>query len=155
MNIDRLIEKMDVHSEKDAIIFDDKIYTYGDLLSRIDLWGKRIEESRIESGKVVSITGDYSPDAIALIIALIRNKDIIVPLGLSAESHLSEYYQISRAQYVIDLLSGNYNVLEQKAEPQENTILRDLIKKQHPGLILKLLYQSSRHRQQQLQKLAA
>lgn len=136
MNIDRLIEKMDLYSEKAAIIFDDKIYTYGDLLRKIDLWGERIEESRIESGKVVSITGDYSPDAIALIIALIRNKDIIVPLGLSAESHLSEYYQISRTQFVIDLLSENYNVLEQKAEPRENTILWNLIKKQHPGLIL-------------------
>ena len=58
MNIDRLIEKMELHSEKDAIIFDDKIYTYGDLLNKIGLWGKRIEENRIKSGKVVSITGD-------------------------------------------------------------------------------------------------
>ena len=136
MNIDRLIEKMELHSEKDAIIFDDKIYPYGDLLSKIELWGERIEKSGIESGKVVSITGDYSPDAIALIIALIRNKDIIVPLGLSAESHLSEYYQISKTQFIIDLLSENYKVSEQHAEPKQNRILANLIEKQHPGLIL-------------------
>ncbi len=136
MNIDRLIEKMNLASEKDAVIFDDKIYTYGDVLAKIDLWEERIEKSKIESGKVVALTGDYSPDAIALIIALICNKNIIVPLGPATEAHLSEYYQISRTQFVIDLLSDNYIVFKKEADPQENTILRNLIKKHHPGLIL-------------------
>ncbi|UCD56658.1 MAG: AMP-binding protein, partial [Candidatus Hydrogenedentota bacterium] len=90
----------------------------------------------VESGTVVAIIGDYSPDSVALIIALILNKNILVPLSPLAETHFSEYFGISHTEHVIDLSDQGCRVSRREAEPSQHDILKNLIKRRHPGLIL-------------------
>lgn len=137
MYIDHLIRNMELLSENDAIIFKDKIYSYRDILLQVKIWESILKEHKIDKGKVVSIIGDYSPEAITIIIALIRNQNIIVPLSPSMGINLSEYYDTSYTQYIITLSENHkYDIIEKTTTPQENQILRTLIVQNHAGLIL-------------------
>lgn len=73
------IENFKKFDKKIAIVFKNQNYSYGDLYNQI----KKIENEllpAIEKGKVVSILSDYSFESIALLIALYKNKNIIVPI---------------------------------------------------------------------------
>jgi long-chain acyl-CoA synthetase len=136
VNIDFLIKKFKKCLNDEAIIFDDKIYHYSDILTLIDGWTEIIKNNKIAPGMVIAITGDYSPDAIAVIIALIVNKNIIVPLSTLAEVHYDEYFNTSQTQYVINLSGQNYSIIKKNGVPRNNKILNKLIELSHPGLIL-------------------
>ena len=136
MNIDRLIERLEKHSKSEAIIYNDKISYYDDIIILVNQWSENLRKNNIASGNVVSITGDYSPDSIALVIALILNNNILSPLSPLAETHFSEYFDISHTQYIIDLSDQGYSISKRNVDPLQNTILKKLIEQQHPGLIL-------------------
>ncbi len=135
-SIEYLRERLEKHADNEAIIFDDKIFCYPELIHSIDQWQENLAKSKIKPGSVVAVTGDYSPDAISLVIALIFNKNIIIPLTSLAEPNFAEYFDISHTQYIIDLSSEEYKVTERDADPLQNAILKNLIEQEHPGLIL-------------------
>ncbi|RJP80131.1 MAG: long-chain fatty acid--CoA ligase [Desulfobacteraceae bacterium] len=137
MHIDRLIKNMELISKQEAIIFQDKIYYYKDILNQIEVWEQRLKLHNIEKGKVVSIISDYSPEAISVIIALIRNQNIIVPLSPSTEVQSSDFHNISYTQHIIELLGDHrYQIEKKDSTPANNLILRNLIENKHAGLIL-------------------
>jgi acyl-CoA synthetase (AMP-forming)/AMP-acid ligase II len=136
MGVESLLEKLDNYSEKYAIIYQDKIFYYKDINKLIDQWTEYIHKNSIESGSVVSLTGDYSPNSIALVIALIINKNIIVPLTHLACANFDQYFCISHTRYIIKLTDNNNEIMKRSANPSQNRILKQLIDNNHPGLIL-------------------
>ncbi|MBF0450079.1 MAG: long-chain fatty acid--CoA ligase [Candidatus Magnetomorum sp.] len=136
MGVEYLTERLKKFSDNEAIIYNDIIFLYKDILLLIDKWSENLSNNTIPSGSVVSITGDYSPDSIALIIALIKNKNIIVPLTPLAEANFDQYFNISHTQYIINFTENNFNVVKRNDTPLQNTILKQLIQEKHPGLIL-------------------
>ncbi|MDM8549326.1 fatty acid--CoA ligase family protein [Desulfobacterales bacterium HSG2] len=136
-SIEYLKKRLEQHADNQAIIYDDQVFPYKDLIARIDQWKVKLKAHDIEPGAVVAITGDYSPTAISLVIALIFNRNIIVPLTRLAEPHFAEYFDISHTRYVIDLSEeDDYQVTKRDANPLENDILKGLIQGERPGLIL-------------------
>ncbi|MDM8518090.1 hypothetical protein QUF76_17985, partial [Desulfobacterales bacterium HSG16] len=101
MPVKHLMEKLKEDAYKDAIIHNGCSFSYADINRSIENWQEKLKTYGIAQGSVVAVTGDYSPEAISLIIALILEKCIIVPLTLLAQSHFSEYFQIAHVQYVI------------------------------------------------------
>ncbi|MBI5116007.1 long-chain fatty acid--CoA ligase [Candidatus Poribacteria bacterium] len=136
MIVRTLLERLEQYSESTAIIHNDTVLSYRDLSDLINKWLTKLNEEKIGPGAVTALIGDYSPDSIALIIASILNKQIIVPLTPLAETHFSEYLDLSRTQHVLDLRKGVCAFSMRDAEPRQNTILRELIEKERPGLIL-------------------
>ena len=65
-----LFEKFKEFDAQNAIIFDDKVYSYIELLNQIFLYKKVLNE-KINANSVVAILGDYSFENIALFFALI------------------------------------------------------------------------------------
>ncbi|MBW1800905.1 MAG: long-chain fatty acid--CoA ligase [Deltaproteobacteria bacterium] len=136
MNIDRLVEVIQKHRNDEAIIYNDTVYLYEDLLGRVDLWKQHLKANEVTPGTVVSLIGDYSPEAVTLIIALILNRNIVVPLSPSSQTHFAEYFNIARVQYVMDLTKDSRSFEIRPEEPLRNDIFRDLIQSGRSGLIL-------------------
>jgi acyl-CoA synthetase (AMP-forming)/AMP-acid ligase II len=68
--------------EKDIFsIYNDHFIKYSDLIAGIKDWIKRLNQLGITRGQGIAIIGDYSPGTIFLFMALIINKNIIVPLS--------------------------------------------------------------------------
>ena len=97
------IENFKKFDKKISIVFKNQNYSYDDLYNQI----KKIENEllpTIEKGKVVSILSDYSFESIALLIALYKNKNIIVPITTTIESEIKERIKESYSDKIIKII---------------------------------------------------
>lgn len=97
MHIDFLKKIFRDNFNRTAIIWNDKTFTYNWLLNRIDYWIDGFEENSIFAGDVVALIGDFSPETIAILLALIENSNIVVPLNNSSKLDFREKFQISQS----------------------------------------------------------
>jgi long-chain acyl-CoA synthetase len=103
MSIDFLIHTFEQNSDKDAIIWRDQVFSYGWLLSRLEHWRRYLIENEIMPSSIISIEADYSPNSVALLLALIEHKAILVPLTKSVEMKKEEFREIAEVEVIITL----------------------------------------------------
>ena len=136
MFVDFMLEGFRNNQEKEAIIWKGQTYHYKWLLDRIDYWKQEILAKDIPRGTVIAIEADFSPNAIALFLALVDHACILVPLTGSVESKKAEFIEIAQGElsFVID---ENDNVQIKKL-PHTSTheVYQKLRSTEHPGLIL-------------------
>lgn len=137
MAIDFLIERFEANRDKPAIIWQGELLSYSDLLERLEQAGSYLQEHQVKSGEIVSLNGDFTPNTIALMLALIRNKNIIVPFTPNEKSGESVKYDIAEVQKEIriDLQTDSYR-LETFHRTVEHTFFKTLRESETPGLVL-------------------
>lgn len=136
MIIDFLLEGFQRQADCEALVWGNQSYTYKHLLNEVSKSIDLIAENNIEPGEVVIVEADYSPSAVAIFLALIKSRCIVVPLTSSVSGKRLEFLQICRAQKGI-VVDANDKVdvttLESRADHEYYQILRQ---KEHPGLVL-------------------
>lgn len=136
MVIDFLTEVFEESRDQDAIIWKDNIYKYEWLLDRVSYWQGRIREEQVKPGTVVVLEADFSPNSIALFLALIETGCILVPLTSSVEVKRAEFILLAQGE-VSFAIDGDDNVkvasLPNRADHQIYAGLREL---GHPGLVV-------------------
>ena len=98
MFIDFLINIFNENKENDAIVWQDKVFTYQWLLVRIKYWKKRIRSEEIEKGATAIVEADFSPNSVALSLALIEHGCIFVPITASVLSKRDEFIEIAEGE---------------------------------------------------------
>src|SRR5213079_3767950 len=101
MFIDFLFEVFRQNAESEAVIWHDQSFTYGKLLDWTNHWRSYLRENRIATGTVTAVEADFSPNAIALMLALIESGCIVVPLTASVAAKKSDFMKI--AEVVVSL----------------------------------------------------
>jgi len=136
MSIQWLFERMQQWATDPFLFWQGRATTYGELLAHVAHWRNYLDEQNVAPGAVVSLNGDYTPTACALLLALIERKAIIVPLTKAAEVHRDEFLAISEVEYVISLdYQDEWSVQRREVAPSNPLTLklRDL---GEPGLVL-------------------
>jgi acyl-CoA synthetase (AMP-forming)/AMP-acid ligase II len=100
-HIDFLTERFAEAADGAAVVWRDEVYSYAWLLERIRSWQERIREEEIGSGCVVALEGDFSPNTIALMFALIEAECITVPAVKSIRSRREQQFEIARVQAIV------------------------------------------------------
>jgi acyl-coenzyme A synthetase/AMP-(fatty) acid ligase len=129
-----LFERLAADPAQVAIIHEDRSTSAGELLERV----KKIDDdlgADIGAGSVVTFDGDYSVDAVALFLALLRRHAIIVPLSNDSRAHFDEFREIAQAEYrvVCNGEAVNVEALQRRADAPLYTALREA---GSPGLVL-------------------
>ena len=119
-----------------AIIFGDRVYSYADLVGRIDYYSKLIREEDIESGSIVAINSDYSFEAIALFFALTDNKNIIVPIIATASEEINSRIQSAEADYLFTPENEHFISNKLHGKNRKHNYIEKLIKEGKSGLVL-------------------
>jgi acyl-CoA synthetase (AMP-forming)/AMP-acid ligase II len=128
------IENFKKFNDKTTIVFKNQYYSYSDLCNQI----KKIEDEllhQIKKGDVVSILSDYSFESIALLIALFKNKNIIVPIVTSIESEIKERIEESYTDKMIKIVNKEY-VLEVNISKEKHRMIKNLQDSSQSGLVL-------------------
>jgi acyl-coenzyme A synthetase/AMP-(fatty) acid ligase len=133
MFIDFIINKFKDNLKKEAIICDDKIYSYKYLLNRYYFW-KDFLNKRIKKGKVVAVQADYNPDSVTLMLALIENANIFVPFSHSNKD-IKKKLEIAEAEYFIKFIKSNYH-FEETGIKATHGLINLLKHTKHPGIII-------------------
>ncbi|WP_017444756.1 ANL family adenylate-forming protein [Gayadomonas joobiniege] len=136
MFIDFLIEQFNRHKDKDALVWNEQSCCYATLLIKINEWREFLSKKDLQPGTVVMIQADYSPNSVALLLALIEAKAIIVPLTESVVHKKSEFIEVSQTQVLIEIDGQDavsYQVIADTADHEHIICLKQ---RQVPGLIL-------------------
>ena len=136
MFTDYLIEVFKRNQEKEAIIWNDEVYHYSWLLSRIDFWKKHIVANNIASGTVTAVEADFSPNSIALFLALIDQGCILVPLTSSVAAKRLEFLEIAQVEAIFAIDSLDHVHFERLQGAADHAYYQQLRSTNHPGLVL-------------------
>jgi acyl-CoA synthetase (AMP-forming)/AMP-acid ligase II len=134
-----LYERFSANRDNRFMVFRGHRYTYEWLLEKIGLWKERLENEAIKQGTSVSIEGDYSPEVVALLLALIERDCIIVPLTDSVAVHKAEFRQIAEVHVSVTFSNDdNWKIQRLANTPAQpvNPIARPLVDGKKPGLVL-------------------
>ena len=103
MFTDELLRAADENREKDAIVWRDRHYTYGALLDSITQWDDRLRASGLARGSVVALDADFSPEAVAALLALVGAGCVVVPLSSAIKEQRTEFLVIAEIEAIVDL----------------------------------------------------
>ncbi len=131
-----LFERFANEPSRNFMIWRDQPYTYAWLIERIREWETRLDAADVAPGTVVAIEGDYSPQVVALMLALIERGTILVPLTASVEVHKEEFKQIAEVQVVIAIDADEQSSISRRPTEVRNDLTRKLIASGDPGLVL-------------------
>ena len=129
-----IIEKFKSFNSKNAIVFEDRIYTYEEFIKQIKDYKNILDKHNISS-KVVVILGDYSFYNLALFFALNENKNIIVPITSNIKKVQDDFIEESFCQTIIKTDEKNLLIQDLKTISSHNMI-DNLREKNSSGLIL-------------------
>ena len=136
MQFDFLLKVFEDNKTNQAIIWKDNVYPYSWLIEKISYWQRNIEKENIKPGSVVIIEADFSPNSVALYLALIFCNHIIVPLTKSVGANKPKFISIAQGEYSV-LIDGQDNaVIKNLNHTAEHEIYKKLRELGHPGLIL-------------------
>jgi acyl-coenzyme A synthetase/AMP-(fatty) acid ligase len=129
------IDKMKEHPENKAILSSKFSLTCGQLLALTIKFTAWLDNKKIPAGAVVSFDGDYSPESLALFLALAKNRNIVVPLSKDSKENFIEFREIAASEYDISL-AGKEPILSKTGREASHDIYQQLREKQASGLVL-------------------
>ncbi|MCI5218015.1 MAG: long-chain fatty acid--CoA ligase [Candidatus Electrothrix sp. LOE2] len=129
-----LLENFKNFWSKKAIVDKGIEYTYQQLLNEIQQILSAEIIGKIQSGEVVSILSDYSFKSIALMLALFKNRNIIVPITTTIEENIKYKIKESFTNKIIRVLDSGWT-LESMQSPN-HIMIKELQDSAHSGLIL-------------------
>ncbi|WP_066408080.1 ANL family adenylate-forming protein [Aliarcobacter skirrowii] len=129
-----ILEKFKSFNSKNAIVFEDRIYTYEEFVKQIKDYKDILDKHNISS-KVVVILGDYSFYNLALFFALYENKNIIVPITSNIKKVQDDFIKESFCEIIIKTDEKNLLIQDLKTTSSHNMI-DNLREKNSSGLIL-------------------
>jgi long-chain acyl-CoA synthetase len=134
--IDFLLEVFKENKNDDAIVWREQNYSYDWLYQRVTQWQRDLTDHNVAPGSVIVLEADFSPNAVALFLALMEHNCILVPLTKSVESKKAEFTGIVQGEMRISIADDDSVIFEPL--PNQGTyelysVLRD---RHHPGLIL-------------------
>ncbi len=135
-NLKWLHERFEQNAHKQFIIWNGTPYLYKDLSAEIAQWSEKLKANNVVAGNTVSIEGDYSPNTVALLLALIELDTIIIPLTSSIEMHKDEFREIAQVQVCINVSDDDSSTITHTKRSIENPLLKQLVEQGHPGLVL-------------------
>lgn len=124
------------HSKKTFLFMGEKEYSYGDFQDRIDHWQKKIKALGIDPGNCISFLGDYTLEALSLLIALLINKNIVVPLSSSMTEDKNTLFREACVQGYFS--SNDNHTFKYTSLPESNThpLLEQLRDNKESGIII-------------------
>ena len=135
-NIDKFINTICNFGDRNAIHEENNIYTYSDLYNKILFYNNKLIKTKINSGEVVFILGDYSIESIALFFSLTFNNNIIVPITSENKDEINERFEVANPNWIINLKENSYTYFSENIVAERHNILINLIQLKIAGLIL-------------------
>lgn len=123
------------HPDREAIIWNGQVYTYAWLHNRIAFYRSTFAEQQIRPGTVVAIKGDFTPNSIALFLALVSVNCILVPLTESVKN-IEKLLQISQAAFLFEVDDADNLDLTSLGSGMTNDFYQTIRDRDCPGLVL-------------------
>ncbi|MBN2363366.1 long-chain fatty acid--CoA ligase [candidate division WOR-3 bacterium] len=124
-----------IDTAKEAVIQENKAATYGELIDKIGMLYSSILSQGITGGETVGLATDFSMGSISLLMALIKNSNIIVPVANSPQRKREFFEEADVSREAVILENGELNFTDTGRNPKNRMII-DFSKQIRPGIVL-------------------
>ena len=131
-----LVDRLQSFRGREAMVWKNLAFRFDDLLTSLDDWKREFVTAGVGRGSVVAIEGDFSPAAIAALLAVLDAGAIAVPLTASVESKKPEFRKIAEVEWIIRVGADDDCSLMPTDQRANHELIRQLRDQRHPGLIL-------------------
>src|ERR1041384_7206044 len=135
MSVDFLLHTWRAYKNDDAIIWQDQHYSYGWLLDRFFFWNEKLRVEEIAPGAVTVLDGDFSPNAVALFLALTSHGCILVPIT-NQTPEKAKVFEIAQGEFSFTLDQNDEVRIQRLACDARHPLYDELRNRHHPGLVL-------------------
>ena len=136
MYIDFLFDVFKEFYSNDSIIYKSEEYSYKYLIENIEKHQFLIDSHQIKQGTVVALEGDFSPNSIALFLALIEKACIIVPLTEMSKKNENRLFKIAQVEFIFRIDEKDVITSDSVSQKSNNDYYKRIRKRKHPGLVL-------------------
>lgn len=136
MRLDWLLERFATARETVAFVHEDRSVSYGQLVDQVAAFERRLADEGVKPGERVVILGDYTPEAFALVLALARHGNVVIPLTRESVVELSSALAISGSDWIFEFTGGaTQPTLTRHTVEADNPMMREFIAGGAPGLV--------------------
>ncbi len=136
-NINFLLNILDKSADSPAIVWRDQSVSYRWLASRISELNSEMNQMGLKPGTVVSLTGDFSPNSIALLLALTGQSCIIAPILRTANDlQKQSIAKIAQVQFSYSVEADDTIRWEATPQSAEHPHYQTIRERETPGLVL-------------------
>lgn len=128
-----VLERIGEFGDSPFIYYRGRRTGYEELAASIGRWLERFPSWGIEPGAVVSVAGHFSPDWIALVLALLENRNIVVPFDDEAHEDLAKRQRVAQVKYHFGA-AGHASL--PKTADGDHPLIERLRDDDHAGIIL-------------------
>ncbi|MDP1725472.1 MAG: fatty acid--CoA ligase family protein [Bacteroidota bacterium] len=132
------VNKIFSFTDNVAVIINDISFTYVHLNESVKKACKFLIEQKIIPGKSVVIKADYNFESISLFLALIENRNIIIPITTKNTVEFNDRLNEANCDFIITIVNGEFET-EIINKDQANTshyLISEIVEKDVSGLIL-------------------
>jgi long-chain acyl-CoA synthetase len=119
-----------------AIAWPGREYTYDELFEMIDAWTARFPTMGVGAGRVCAVLGDYSPQACALVFALMQTRAILVPFTYASEREVPALRALAGVEVLIRFDTPDSWRVERTDAAASNALVDGFRARRSPGLIV-------------------
>jgi acyl-CoA synthetase (AMP-forming)/AMP-acid ligase II len=135
-HVNTLFERMREYHDREACFWHERGVSYSELLDLSDQWSAWLREQQIGKGDIVGILADYSPQSIALVLALMRVGAISMPISFAAETEIDHLIEIAGAGHLVRIDADDKWEYEPLPAGRTPPLVEDFRSLDHPGLIV-------------------
>lgn len=110
-------------------------FTYKDLAKQVDIFHAKVSQD-IKAGEVVVLLSDYNYYSIALLLALLKQKAVIVPIVSKNVEEIASRIKVANCDWVLNLQNERLQLTQNKTLVVKHQLVKNLVDKKHSGLIL-------------------
>ena len=136
MYLDFLFDVFNEFKNSDSIIWMDTKHSYKSLIKNIEKSQLLIDSHQIQPGTAVAVIGEFSPNSIALLLALIEKACIIVPLTNTSNRNENKLFNIAQVEFVFRVSDDDVITTETVSKKTDNDYYKVIRERKHPGLVL-------------------
>jgi acyl-coenzyme A synthetase/AMP-(fatty) acid ligase len=136
VHIDFLIDSFCRNAAAPAIVWRDRVCTYGELVDSAACWHGRLDDAGVRRGMVVSLEADHSPASVGLFLALAERGSTIVPLTPTVEARKPEFRSIAEVEAIVSVDRNDRVRMRLTGTTVTHPMLQHLRELGHPGLVL-------------------
>lgn len=137
MPLDWLFDRFRRHEDAEAIVWRNRSVTYGGLVDRVASARTFLTEHGLTAGSIVLLDADFSPNAVAILLACMQQRHIVVPVAAHVQNlDRDRYASIAQAGHAITVADDDSYRARTFPYTPENELLLRLRAAERPGLVL-------------------
>lgn len=122
--------------DAEAFVWRDAATTYERLLARMDAFAAECDAWGLAPGTVTMVRADFSPDAVALLLALFERGAIVVPVTPHADEHAEAFRETAQAEVTLRCDEAGGVTAERHDRTASHELYDRLRADGHAGLVL-------------------